>query len=58
MHIEVTNIMPTVYTTLDYEYRHKNKVLVWFWYLGSVGCTNETKKATRSVQYRLILQVY
>ena len=24
-HTEVTNAMPTVYTTLDYGYRHKNK---------------------------------
>ena len=24
-HTEVTNAMPTVYTTLDYEYGHKNK---------------------------------
>ena len=24
-HTEVTNVMSTVYTTLDYEYRHKNK---------------------------------
>ena len=24
-HTEVTNAMSTVYTTLDYEYRHKNK---------------------------------
>ena len=24
-HTEVTNAMPTVYTTLDYDYRHKNK---------------------------------
>ena len=24
-HTEVTNTMSTVYTTLDYEYRHKNK---------------------------------
>ena len=25
IHTEVTNVMSTVYTTLDYEYRHKNK---------------------------------
>ena len=24
-HTQVTNAMSTVYTTLDYEYRHKNK---------------------------------
>ena len=24
-HTEVTNTMPTVYSTLDYGYRHKNK---------------------------------
>ena len=24
-HTEVTNAMPTVYTTLDYGYRHKSK---------------------------------
>ena len=24
-HTQVTNAMPTVYTTLDYGYRHKNK---------------------------------
>ena len=27
----------------------RTKVLVWFRYLESVGCTNETKKATRYV---------
>ena len=27
----------------------KTKVLAWLWYLESVGCTNETKKATRYV---------
>ena len=27
----------------------KTKVLVWLWYLESVGCTNETKKAARYV---------
>ena len=27
----------------------RTKILVWFWYLQSVGCTNETKKATRYV---------
>ena len=25
IHTEVTNTLSTVYTTLDYEYRHKNK---------------------------------
>ena len=27
-HTEVTNTMSTVYTSLDYGYRHKNKVLI------------------------------
>ena len=27
----------------------RTRVLVWFWYLESVGCTNETKQATRYV---------
>ena len=27
----------------------RTKVLVWFWYLESMWCTNETKKATRCV---------
>ena len=111
-HTEVTNAISTVYTTLYYGYRHKNKgtgivlvpkkcgmykrdqesysiqdvysipidmkytqnahphtlkshqchvyclhhsiitnALVWFWYIESVGCTNETKKATRCALY-------
>ena len=52
-HTEVINTTSTVYTTLDYEYRHKNKgtdlVLVprmrWVYKL-------QTKKSTRCVQYR------
>ena len=27
----------------------KTKVLVWFWYLESVGCINETKKLLKQV---------
>ena len=48
-HTEVTNVMSTVYTTLDYEYRHKNKGTGIALVPKSVGCTNETKRATRCV---------
>jgi hypothetical protein len=34
----------------------RTKVLIWFWYLESIGCINETTKATRYVQYRLTFE--
>ena len=49
-HTEVTNTMSTVYTTLDYEYRHKNKGIGLVWCLESVGCTNETKMCTATLK--------
>ena len=57
-HTEVTNTMSPVYTTLVYEYRHENKGSDQFWYLESVVCRNETKNATRYVQYRFTLSTH
>ena len=37
-HTEVTNAMPTVYTTLDYEYRHLDKDIDQVWYSRNVVC--------------------
>ena len=37
-HTEVTNVMPTVYTTLDYGYRHKNKGTDQVWYVLQRSC--------------------
>ena len=37
-HTEFTNAMPTVYTTLDYDYRHKNKGTDQVWYSRDVVC--------------------
>ena len=39
-HTEVTNTMSTVYTTLDYEYRHKNKGIDQVWYFRDVYMWN------------------
>ena len=36
----------------------KIKVLIWFWYLESMEWINETKKATRYVQYQFTLSKY
>ena len=36
----------------------KTKALIWIWYLESVVCRNETKNATRYVQYRLTLSTH
>ena len=47
-HTEVTNTMSTVYTTLDYEYRHENRGTYLVWYLESVPCRNETKETIMS----------
>ena len=56
-HKEVTNTMSTVYTTLDYEYKHKNKGTSLVLVAGKLGCTNETNKATlRCVQYTEICE--
>ena len=40
-HTEVTNAMPTVYTTLDYEYRYQNKDTDQVWYSRDVVCGTE-----------------
>ena len=40
-HTEVTNAMPTVYTTLEYGYRHKNKGTDHVWYSRDVVCVTE-----------------
>ena len=41
-HTEVTNAMPTVYTTLDDGYRHKNKGTDQIWYSRNVACRTES----------------
>ena len=41
-HTEVTNAMPTVYTTLDYDYRHKKKSIDQVWYSRDVVCGIES----------------
>ena len=39
---EVTNAMSTVYTTLDYGYRHKNKATDQVWCSTDVVCGTES----------------
>ena len=41
-HTEVTNTMSTVYTTLDYEYRHKNKSIGQVWNFRDDVCRIES----------------
>ena len=43
-HTEVTNTMSTVYTTLDYDYRHINKSTDQVWYSRDVVCGIESMK--------------
>ena len=43
-HTEVTNTMSTVYTTLDYEHRHKNKDADQLWNFRDDVCRIEIMK--------------
>ena len=46
-HIEVTNAMPTVYTILEYDYKHKKKGTDQVWYSRDIVCEIESHKATK-----------
>ena len=46
-HTEVTNAMPTVYTILEYDCKHKNKGTDQVWYSRDIVCGIESQKATK-----------